>query len=185
MADQTRAQIFGANLLRIRQKRGLTRREIATAVGITENAYGAYERGIREPGLDKVFALADALGVVVNDLIEETSTNKGKLFEYRLKVAMSFFDEIDNLTNKVHDDGRVTVTVPQEVVHKSDSPELKLEYHGEYAVVFRDTESFVDAVETAQLRAVYLDTTFIQAFVRLIKEGKTDLPPRTVVAFGK
>ena len=179
-----RAKILGDNLYRVRLERGLTRREVAEAVGVTENAYGAYERAVREPELDRIFKLADVLDVDVDDLIEESSTGKGKLFDYRLRTAMSFFDTIDGLTNKVRADGSVVVTVPKKIIHKADSPKLILEYRGEYAVIFKDAETFVDAVEKVQLRAVYMDTTFIQAFVEFVVEGKIDTPARAVTVYG-
>ena len=43
---------FCTNLINYRQKAQLTRKEVADKLGITEIAYGAYERGKRLPDIE-------------------------------------------------------------------------------------------------------------------------------------
>lgn len=51
-----------------REKAGMTRAELAERVGASEEEIKAYEGGFESPTLDKVIAIADALGVTPYDL---------------------------------------------------------------------------------------------------------------------
>lgn len=60
---------FAANLRAERARKGMSQVELAEASGINRAAIGFYENGEQMPGADKIFALADALGVTPNELI--------------------------------------------------------------------------------------------------------------------
>ena len=70
---KTVAQILGENLKRIRTEKGVSRKELADTVEITEVNFGKYERGERLPPLDKIFAIADFLKVSVASLTGENN----------------------------------------------------------------------------------------------------------------
>lgn len=53
----------------LRQKQGLTMKELAEKVGVTEQAISQYERNIRKPNFDMLNKIASALNVSVKDLI--------------------------------------------------------------------------------------------------------------------
>ena len=61
--------IFGENLMALRKKAGITRRELANALGINENTLTGYENSGREPRYDLLVRIADAFGVTVDELI--------------------------------------------------------------------------------------------------------------------
>lgn len=60
---------LGRNLERIRKERGISRRELAEAIGITENSFGAYSTGLNFPTLDKLYVLSVLLDVSISDLL--------------------------------------------------------------------------------------------------------------------
>lgn len=57
------------NLTRIREERGLTQKELGRLIGVAEATISNYENGKREPKLDKLVALADALNVSIDELV--------------------------------------------------------------------------------------------------------------------
>lgn len=78
--EKTRAEILGENLERIRKAQGYSRKTLADVVGVTEIAFGAYERGIRQPPIDKIFTLADFLEVCLTDITGESATTTDERF---------------------------------------------------------------------------------------------------------
>jgi transcriptional regulator with XRE-family HTH domain len=60
---------FAENLLRLRLKNGLKQQEVADGVGLSLRGYQNYERGLREPQISPLVALADFYGLTVDELI--------------------------------------------------------------------------------------------------------------------
>lgn len=60
---------YAANVQTHRRERGLTQRELATAVGVARNTVARIECGNRAPSLALLVALAHALGVQPADLL--------------------------------------------------------------------------------------------------------------------
>ena len=56
-------------LKEIRKARKLTQIELASMVGISQARYSQYERGTREPNLEMLRKLANALGVTIDELV--------------------------------------------------------------------------------------------------------------------
>jgi transcriptional regulator with XRE-family HTH domain len=56
------AEIFGANVRRVRLKRGMTLESLATEAGLAYSYVGGIERGQRNPSLDVAERIAKALG---------------------------------------------------------------------------------------------------------------------------
>lgn len=59
------------NLKKLRELRGFTRAEMAAKLGIDKVSYGRYERGEREPTIEKLFALGEILRVRIESLYGE------------------------------------------------------------------------------------------------------------------
>lgn len=57
------------NLKKLREKHGLTKRELCEKTGISERAYLTYEFGEREPKISVVQKLADFYGVTTDSLL--------------------------------------------------------------------------------------------------------------------
>ena len=64
-------------ILRIRfyrEKKGWSQADLAAAIGVSEAEIKAYEGGFESPKVDKVIAIADALGVTPYDLAKGAET---------------------------------------------------------------------------------------------------------------
>lgn len=60
---------FGANLRAARARADMSQQQLANKVGLSAASIISYEHGSRLPGVDKAYALAQALGCTPNDLI--------------------------------------------------------------------------------------------------------------------
>lgn len=68
--------VLGERLLQLRKERGLKQQDVADAFKVTSEAYGHWERGIREPGLSTLNALADFFQVSVDYLLGRTDDRR-------------------------------------------------------------------------------------------------------------
>ncbi len=71
MAGKSFGARLGARLRARREALGLSQAELAERVDISANYVGVLERGLKLPTLDKLFALAKALGVPASELLGE------------------------------------------------------------------------------------------------------------------
>lgn len=53
----------------IRDQKKMTQKEVASLMGISQQAYGQYESGTREPKKETIYRIADALGVSQFELL--------------------------------------------------------------------------------------------------------------------
>lgn len=60
---------FPTNLRRIRKERGLSQTTLAEMVGVSQTSISYYEKSVEYPTIDRVYDLARALGVNVEELI--------------------------------------------------------------------------------------------------------------------
>ena len=60
---------FGAFVARLRKEKGLTQRQLAELVGVSDKAVSKWERGLSLPDISLLEPLADALGVTVAELL--------------------------------------------------------------------------------------------------------------------
>ena len=59
---------FSENLVKLRNSKDLSQKELAEAAGIAMRAYQRYEYGEREPRLSTLIALADFYGISLDEL---------------------------------------------------------------------------------------------------------------------
>jgi len=62
---------FGRSIRMLRKQRGLSQEDLAEAAGMSRNYISDIERGVRNPGLLALIALAKALKVSLRELVEE------------------------------------------------------------------------------------------------------------------
>ncbi len=67
----TLMKVLGANVRQHRRARKMTQAQLAEAVELSVEIIGKVERGVTSPSLDKLGALADALGVPAAVLLAE------------------------------------------------------------------------------------------------------------------
>ena len=75
-------QEFGIYIKQRRLERGLTQEEVAKMLGISQVSYGRYELGQREPGLDLIYRIADALQFDVADFFGEYMAARTERYKY-------------------------------------------------------------------------------------------------------
>ena len=66
------SKYVGKQIRKYRRENNLTQKELGLKVGVKHNTISAYESGVNEPEQNMIFALANALGVSVNDLFPPT-----------------------------------------------------------------------------------------------------------------
>lgn len=67
--------IFSQNLIRFRKQKGYSQADLAKVSGISNRMIGHYETSDTIPPLEKIEALAKALGVKPSQLLESNSTS--------------------------------------------------------------------------------------------------------------
>jgi transcriptional regulator with XRE-family HTH domain len=63
---------IGENIRNIRKNQKLTLKELGIKISLSEQAIGQYERGEREPNIETLNKIANALEVSLNDLLKDT-----------------------------------------------------------------------------------------------------------------
>lgn len=67
-----------AELARLREERGLTQTELGLLCGADKTVVSHWEKGHSAPRADTLPLVADALGVVIDDLFAVAETNKAR-----------------------------------------------------------------------------------------------------------
>jgi repressor LexA len=62
------AKYVGSQIRKFRKARGMTQRELGFRIGVKHNTISGYESGTNEPEQNILFAIADVLGISINDL---------------------------------------------------------------------------------------------------------------------
>ena len=70
--------VIEMKLRELREQKGVTQKEVATAVGCTSNVYSRYERGEREPDITTLCSLADYFKVSIDSIIGYSCKQKNE-----------------------------------------------------------------------------------------------------------
>ena len=60
---------LGKNIAKARKESGLTQRELADVVGVSDRVCGFIEQGIKKPGLETAYRIANTLDTTIDELI--------------------------------------------------------------------------------------------------------------------
>jgi transcriptional regulator with XRE-family HTH domain len=66
---QAEGEVFGRRLRELREKYGVTQKQLSIATGLTEGYISNMERGLKVPSLTTILRLAVALGCNVTQLV--------------------------------------------------------------------------------------------------------------------
>lgn len=183
--NETRTQIFGENLKRIRLEKGYTRKQLADSLGVNVDAIGKYENAKIEPPLDKIFQLATFLEVSVSSLISDNDYNAEipniadivdkKIFDYRYKRAVDLTSNDFLFPTTELDNGYIRVYIPPKVIRDDDG--VLTFYSGESGgiadtITFKDKAVFVELFEKAEKSAIENHTTFYEELKRVAEKLK-------------
>lgn len=89
---------FGDRVRTYRKAKGLTQEALAKAIGVSKTTITGYELGYREPDVEKIKLLSDALGVTGDDLLN-TGFSKTKKAPSISDEAMRMARDYDRLDN--------------------------------------------------------------------------------------
>ena len=89
---------LGARVRTYRKAKGLTQEALAKAIGVSKTTITGYELGYREPDVEKIKLLSDALGVTGDDLLN-TGFSKTKKAPSVSDEAMRMARDYDKLDN--------------------------------------------------------------------------------------
>ena len=89
---------FGDRVRTYRKAKGLTQEALAKAIGVSKTTITGYELGYREPDVEKIKLLSDALGVTGDDLLN-TGFSKEKKAPSVSDEAMRMARDYDKLDN--------------------------------------------------------------------------------------
>lgn len=179
---KSRAEIFGENLERILQEKGISRKELMMRLNVSQAALALYIAGKREPPLDKIFKIAEILQISITDLTGDViynSTNpttlSQKIFQQKLERAYSmardYLDDKLNATKNFDKTGNILIYSPKRKVKNADGI---LEYQGGYDVIaFKTAEDFVRVIEKSEKIALERGIFFNLAFREVVGIDKT------------
>lgn len=180
--NKTRAQILGENLKRIRKEKGYSRIQLAEYLGVNPGAIGYYETGQREPPLNKIFKLAEYLGVSIANLIGENGFGfcvpdidaivDEKLFEYRYKRAIKIVTDA-RFTVRESDKHEFIFTPPPEIDIDSEQ-QISIAYNIGFAPIhIKNRNDFVQIIEDTESIALFNDKTFRKTFIERFFKRET------------
>ena len=90
---------IGENIKRVRKEKGLTQKQLAEILGVTQQMIGSYENSDREPKLNSLSKIAKALDVDVWELIEFNSIdideNVTSVNDNNKKTLDSYYNELN------------------------------------------------------------------------------------------
>lgn len=73
MKHEDVSKYVGAQIRKYRKAKNLTQKELGKLIGVKHNTISGYENGTSEPDQNILFAIADALGISINDLFPPPS----------------------------------------------------------------------------------------------------------------
>lgn len=92
---------YAENITMLRNSLQLTRKEVADKLGITVQAYSAYEAGVREPRRENILKLADIFGVTTDVLLLHDSITYERVKAKLAQFGTIFITELENGLTKV------------------------------------------------------------------------------------
>ncbi|MFL0355472.1 helix-turn-helix domain-containing protein [Erythrobacter sp. GH1-10] len=90
---------FGTRLNRLRRERGLTLAQVAASLDVSKPTVWAWEKGKARPLPERIEAIAEVLGVSVEDLSESREGDAGRsvVEDCRLRIATAYATSPQNI----------------------------------------------------------------------------------------
>lgn len=170
MSDKTIAQICGENIKRVRKSKKLSRPELSALTNIPATTITSIERGVREPNLERLLKIADALGTTINELLGDTAfdTQKARRAVIMIQAAYCLLEVLP--------DEQIKITVPFKLQRDADGKITIDETGGAGSFMF-DAKYLIQFVDDVVDDALRNDITFRQVLFHILREK---LPPADV-----
>ena len=89
---ESSGEMLGPKLHRLRREKGLTLAQVAEHLGVSKPTVWAWEKGKARPLPDRLDAIADVLGVAIDELtgLADPKENSALIEESRIRIATAF-----------------------------------------------------------------------------------------------
>ena len=93
---------IGKNIQKYRKERGLTQKDLAKKLQISNSSVSNWEQGINTPPIDRIIDICNALSISINELFDVNATSV-KLSEEELRVikAYRYYTELQYAVKKL------------------------------------------------------------------------------------
>ena len=116
--------IYISNLKEIREKKGLSQRQVADVLGVAEQRYSAIERNVNTPTILIAYALAHFFGVSSDDLYEIVYVSEifyNKLLNLELVktkdgVEFNYIEEAEKIRNELNKTRNITENINKDLM---------------------------------------------------------------------
>lgn len=88
---------FSSRITQLRKERGLSQKEVALSLGVSQALLSHYEKGVRECGLDFVVRCADYFGVTTDFLLGRQTSKYGLRFNFEDPATLATVNDKDRI----------------------------------------------------------------------------------------
>lgn len=164
--DKTIKENFGKNLSELRKKSGLSRKQLAGILGLSEITVGSYERGLRQPTFETLYRLAGFFSVSVDELLGSVDAAQyEKIIRiYRLHNAVELLESVGKFIFK-SPHGYLLIVKPKDDKFQTDADGNVKRVDGDAdCIAFGGKKDLIDFAESVQHEATFSNKTFKEVF---------------------
>ena len=96
MTDEERKRIFSKNLVNILNERSKTQIEVAKAIGVSQQTFNTWCRGIALPRMGKVQLLADYFNIKMTELLEDSPGESEPSIDSNRLRLLKLYDSLND-----------------------------------------------------------------------------------------
>lgn len=96
MTDEERKRIFSKNLVNILNERSKTQIEVAKAIGVSQQTFNTWCRGIALPRMGKVQLLADYFNIKMTELLEDSPGDSESSIDSNRLRLLKLYDSLND-----------------------------------------------------------------------------------------
>lgn len=171
ITDAKIKRTFGENLKALRKNAGLSRNEFAKKFSLSALSIGTYERGLRIPAPQTLFAMADFFDVSVDKLLGHGNYIPSKqtvIDEYRLHQAIKQLSTVGNVipsdSDVNHSEYYLGVPAAEEKFFKDSDGIVRHVKPSENLICFGGASDLVNFTENVIQAALDSDKNFKEVF---------------------
>ena len=153
---------FGKNLAALRKSQGLSRKDLAKILKVSEVTISSYERGLRQPNFETLVRLAEYFYVSVDELIGHFE--EYIIEQYRLENAIKLLLNVGYIKRTSPIAYALYVRNDEEKFTKDADGNVKVINEGNDVVCFGGATDLIDFAESIQRTANSSQKTFEQVF---------------------
>ena len=156
---------FGENLFALRKKKGLTRKQLAEILNVSEVSVGSYERGLRQPNFEMLFRIASFFEVSLDNLLGYSDVALNISIEkYRLDNAKKLLGTVGTIYSDEENGAYAIQVYNSEGKFQTDDKGIVKRVDAKDTIVFGGANDLIDFAENVQHAATFSNKTFKVAF---------------------